>query len=60
MRPLAAHCHLGLGRLHRSGGDRAKGEEHLAQALTMYRQMGMAYWAAQAEAEQEGTSCSPG
>jgi hypothetical protein len=29
MRPLAAHCHLGLGNLYRRTGDHAKAEEHL-------------------------------
>jgi len=51
MRPLAAHCHLGLGKLHRRTGDRAKAEEHLATAATMYREMGMGFWLARVEAE---------
>jgi hypothetical protein len=50
MRPFLAHCHLGLGKLHRRVGDRAKAEEHLATATTMYRQMGMTYWLEKAEA----------
>ena len=29
MRPLVAHCHLGLGKLYRRTGDGAKAEEHL-------------------------------
>jgi len=51
MRPLVAHCHLGLGRLSRRTGDRTKAEEHLATATTMYREMDMRFWLAQAEAE---------
>jgi hypothetical protein len=50
MRPLVAHCHLGLGKLHHRMGDRAKAEEHLATALTMYREMDMGFYVAQAEA----------
>ena len=49
MRPLAAHCHLGLSQLHRRIGDRAKGDEHLEAAIAMYREMGMDFWLAQAE-----------
>jgi len=51
MRPLVAHCHLGLGKLYRRTGKREQAREHLATAITMYRQMDMTYWSAQAEAE---------
>ena len=44
MRPLVAHCHLGLGTLYRRTGDRAKAEEHLTTATTMYREMDMGFW----------------
>jgi tetratricopeptide (TPR) repeat protein len=44
MRPLIAHCHLGLGTLYRRTGDRAKVEEHLTSATAMYREMGMTFW----------------
>ena len=50
MRPLAARCHLGLGTLYRRTGIRAKAEEHLNSASTMYREMNMGFWLAQAEA----------
>ncbi|MBI2468196.1 MAG: AAA family ATPase [Candidatus Rokubacteria bacterium] len=50
MRPLMAHCHLGLGRLHRKIGDRAKAKEHLTAATTLYREMDMGFWLAQAKA----------
>jgi class 3 adenylate cyclase/tetratricopeptide (TPR) repeat protein len=50
MRPLVAHCHLGLGTLYRRTGDRTKAEEHLTTAATMYRQMGMGFWLGRAEA----------
>ena len=32
MRPLVAHCHLGLGKLYRRTGDQAKAQEHLTTA----------------------------
>jgi tetratricopeptide (TPR) repeat protein len=51
MRPLVAHCHLGLGKLYRRAGDPAKAQEHLTTATMMYRDMRMALWLAKAEAE---------
>ena len=51
MRPLAAHCHLGLGKLFHHTGDRAKAAEHLTIAATMYREMDMGVWLEKAEAE---------
>jgi tetratricopeptide (TPR) repeat protein len=49
MRPLVAHCHLGLGKLHRRTGDGANAKEHLATAATMYREMDMGFWLKKAE-----------
>jgi class 3 adenylate cyclase/tetratricopeptide (TPR) repeat protein len=57
MRPLVAHCHLGLGKLYRRTDKREQARERLATATTMYREMGMTYWLEKAEAwvtEQEG------
>jgi hypothetical protein len=51
LRPLVAHCHRGLGKLYRRIGDRAKADEHLTTAATMYRAMDMSVWLAQVEAE---------
>ncbi len=53
MRPLAAHCHLGLGKLSRRTGDGVKAQEHLSTAATMYREMDMSFWLEKAEAELE-------
>jgi len=49
MRPLVAHCHLGLGKLYRRTGKREQAEEHLTAATKMYREMDMAYWLEKAE-----------
>jgi len=50
MRPLVAHCHLGLAKLYPRTDKREQGQEHLATAMTMYREMGMTYWLEKAEA----------
>jgi class 3 adenylate cyclase/tetratricopeptide (TPR) repeat protein len=51
MRPLATHCHFGLGKLYRRAGKRQEAQEHLATATTMYRDMEMRFWPEQVEAE---------
>jgi len=43
MRPLVAHCHLGLGKLYRRTGKCEQAPEHLTTATTMYREMEMTY-----------------
>ncbi len=50
MRPLVAHCHLGLGKLHGRSDDDAKAAEHLANARAMYREMDMGFWLEKADA----------
>ncbi len=55
MRPLVAHCHLGLGKLSRRTGDGVKAQEHLTTAATMYREMGMRFWLDRAEGELRGS-----
>jgi len=54
MRPLVAHCHLGLGRLYWRTGMREQAHEHLTTAATMYREMDMRFWVEQAEVEMGG------
>jgi tetratricopeptide (TPR) repeat protein len=49
MRPLAAHCHLGLGQLYHRAGKREPAREHLITATTLYREMGMSSWLERAE-----------
>jgi tetratricopeptide (TPR) repeat protein len=51
MRPLVAHCHLGLGKLYRRTGKREQAQDHLTTATTMYREMDMRFWLERAEAE---------
>jgi tetratricopeptide (TPR) repeat protein len=50
MRPLVAHCHLGLGKLYRHTGKREQAREQLTTATAMYRDMDMGFWLEQAEA----------
>ncbi len=49
MRPLIAHCHLGLGTLCRRTGKPDEAREHLATAATMYRNMDMGFWLKQSQ-----------
>jgi class 3 adenylate cyclase/tetratricopeptide (TPR) repeat protein len=51
MRPLVAHCHLGLGKMHHRVGNPGQAKEHLTTAMAMYREMGMTHWLEQAAAE---------
>lgn len=51
MRPLQAHCHLGLGKLYRRSGRHDEARVELTTAVAMLREMGMARWLPEAEAE---------
>jgi tetratricopeptide (TPR) repeat protein len=44
MRPLVAHCHLGLGKLYGRIGKPEHARENLTAATTMYREMDMDFW----------------
>jgi tetratricopeptide (TPR) repeat protein len=50
MRPLVAHCHLGLGRLYGQTGRGEEARAALSTAIELYRAMDMAFWLPQAEA----------
>jgi tetratricopeptide (TPR) repeat protein len=50
MRPLVAHCHLGLGKLYATIGRRAEARAELSAAIALYRAMEMTFWLPQAEA----------
>src|SRR5262249_36652103 len=59
MRPLAAHCHLGLGTLYSQTGRLEEARAALCRAIEMYRAMEMTLWLPQAEAmlaQTEGKS----
>jgi hypothetical protein len=51
MRPLQAHCHLGLARLYRGIGRLEEARPELGIAVEMLRDMGMARWLPEAESE---------
>jgi len=50
MRPLVAHCHLGLGRLYHQTGRDEQARAALTTAIDLYRAMEMTFWLPQAEA----------
>lgn len=50
MRPLQAHCHLGLGSLYLSIGQGQQAHAALTTAIDLYRIMRMTFWLPQAEA----------
>jgi len=50
MRPLVAHCHLGLGTLYAKAGRSEHARTALSTAIALYRTMEMAFWLPQAEA----------
>jgi Flp pilus assembly protein TadD len=50
MRPLQAHCHLGLGMLYGTLGQQEEARRELSTAIAMYRAMAMTFWLPQAEA----------
>jgi tetratricopeptide (TPR) repeat protein len=49
MRPLQAHCHLGLGKLYVKIGRHDTARVELTAATEMYRAMEMTFWLPQAE-----------
>jgi transcriptional regulator with AAA-type ATPase domain/tetratricopeptide (TPR) repeat protein len=44
MRHLVAHCHLGLGRLHKQSGELEGARTSLTTAAAMFQEMGMKLW----------------
>ena len=51
MRPLIAHCHVGLGKLYRRTGNLQQAKAHLTNGVAMMREMEMGLWLEKAEAE---------
>jgi tetratricopeptide (TPR) repeat protein len=50
MRPLVAHCHLGLGSLYAKTRQQEQAHAELAAAIALYRVLEMTFWLPQAEA----------
>jgi class 3 adenylate cyclase/tetratricopeptide (TPR) repeat protein len=50
MRPLAGHCHRGLGTLYAKMDQREPARTELSTAIKLYRTMEMTFWLPQAEA----------
>jgi class 3 adenylate cyclase/tetratricopeptide (TPR) repeat protein len=50
MRPLLAHCHLGLGTLYAKIGRREQARSELAAAIELFRATEMHFWLTRAEA----------
>lgn len=50
MRPLAAHCHLGLGELFVRTDETEQAREHFLSARAIYRELDMQFWLERAEA----------
>jgi tetratricopeptide (TPR) repeat protein len=50
MRPLIAHCHVGLGKLYRRIGNTQQARTHLTDGVAMMREMQMGLWLEEAEA----------
>ena len=53
MRPLVAHCHLGLSKLYQRVGKQEQADEHFTTATTLYREMDMAFWLEQAGGQEK-------
>jgi tetratricopeptide (TPR) repeat protein len=57
MRPLVAHCRLGLGTLYATTDRREQACTTLATAIGLYRAMEMTFWLPQAEATLAQVAC---
>ena len=51
MRPLIAHCHVGLGKLYRRIDNTQQARTYLTDGVAMMREMQMGLWLERAEAE---------
>jgi tetratricopeptide (TPR) repeat protein len=49
MRPLEAHCHFGLGKLHLKVAHAKAARQDLTKAVALYRDMDMRFWLTKAE-----------
>jgi class 3 adenylate cyclase/tetratricopeptide (TPR) repeat protein len=55
MRPLVAHCHIGLGTLYAGTGQPEQAHAELSTAIELYRAMEMTFWLPRAEALLAGS-----
>jgi hypothetical protein len=53
LRPLAAHCHFMIGRVSSREGKRDSAERSLGAAAALFREMNMALWLSEAEADHQ-------
>jgi len=51
LRPLAAHCHLTLGRISTHAGKADSVRRHLGSAAALFREMNMALWLSETDAD---------
>jgi len=51
MRPLVAHCQLGLGKIYRRTAKHQEAQEFFATVTAMYREMDMEFWVKRGEVE---------
>ena len=51
LRPLIAHCHVGLGKLYRQTGNLQQAKAYLNTGVAMMREMEMGIWLERAEEE---------
>jgi hypothetical protein len=56
LRPIVAHCHLGLGRLALRAGRPDEARTELTAAVALLRDLGMAHWLPAAEADLAATA----
>src|SRR5262249_21345388 len=54
MRPLVAHCHVGLGKLYRRADNVTQAEEDLTHCVAMMGGVGKGLWVEKAWAEMKG------
>jgi tetratricopeptide (TPR) repeat protein len=59
MRPLQAHCHLGLGTLYSRVGREQQARAALYTAIELYQAMEMTFWLPQAEAALAHVGAAP-
>jgi hypothetical protein len=52
MRPLQAHCHLGLSKLCTRSGQQEQAGAHVSAAIDLYRAMEMTFWLSRVESAQ--------